>query len=40
VFRPQEGVPTYEVYIDDGRTRHPEGVITLERFLDDQHWPK
>jgi hypothetical protein len=40
VFRPQEGVPTYEVCIDDWRTRHPKAVKTLERFLDEQHGPK
>jgi hypothetical protein len=40
VFQPQEGVPTYEVGIDDSKTRHPESVKALERFLRAQHLPE
>jgi hypothetical protein len=37
VFQRQEGVPTYEVGIDDSRTRHPESIRALELFLRAHH---
>lgn len=36
-FEGKDGVPTYTLYIDDSKTRHPAGVEDLQTYLHTTH---